>query len=170
MVYWTVFWRADQRKAPRHCPLWGQFSGDRLIPHTKGHLRGKCFHFTTSLWLDSYEKCWWRLIWIPRRLRVVRHGELRGLIVGEVWGNHPFILFDLWKTANSVKTPNNLPIICNTIWHLPLCFFVAFPLNIHAGLVSLNASWGVEHTQYELTRFRRSCISCALGLLVAFSV
>ena len=23
-------------KAPRHWPLWGEFTGDRWIPHTKG--------------------------------------------------------------------------------------------------------------------------------------
>ena len=28
--------------------LWGEFTGDRWIPHTKGQLRGKCFHLMTS--------------------------------------------------------------------------------------------------------------------------
>ena len=35
-------------KAPRHLPLWGDFTGGRWIPHTKGQLRGKCFHLMTS--------------------------------------------------------------------------------------------------------------------------
>ena len=35
-------------KAPRHWPLWGEFTGDRWIPHTKGQWRGKCFHLMTS--------------------------------------------------------------------------------------------------------------------------
>ena len=35
-------------KAPRHWPLWGEFSGGRWIPCTKGQLRGICFHLMTS--------------------------------------------------------------------------------------------------------------------------
>ena len=35
-------------KASRHCPLWGESTGDRWIPRTKGQLRGKYFHFMTS--------------------------------------------------------------------------------------------------------------------------
>ena len=38
-------------KAPRHWPLWGEFTGDRWIPHTKGQWRGKCFHSMTSSWI-----------------------------------------------------------------------------------------------------------------------
>ena len=35
-------------KAPRHWPLWGEFTGDRWIPRTEGQWRGKCFHLMTS--------------------------------------------------------------------------------------------------------------------------
>ena len=35
-------------KAPRHWPLWGEFTCDRWIPGTKGQWRGKCFHLMTS--------------------------------------------------------------------------------------------------------------------------
>ena len=35
-------------KAPRHLPLWGEFTGDRWIPRTKGQWRRKCFHLMTS--------------------------------------------------------------------------------------------------------------------------
>ena len=35
-------------KAPRHWPLWGEFTGYRWIPRTKGPWRGKCFHLMTS--------------------------------------------------------------------------------------------------------------------------
>ena len=43
---------ADQRKqqVPRHWPLWGEFTGDRWIPRTKGQWSGKCFHLMTSSW------------------------------------------------------------------------------------------------------------------------
>ena len=37
-------------KAPRHWPLWAEFTGDRWIPHTKSQYRGKCFHLMTSSW------------------------------------------------------------------------------------------------------------------------
>ena len=36
--------------APRHWPLCGEFTGNRWIPRTNGHLRGKCFHLMTSSW------------------------------------------------------------------------------------------------------------------------
>ena len=38
IVYVTVCSNADQRnhKAPRHCPLWGKFTGHQSIPRTKG--------------------------------------------------------------------------------------------------------------------------------------
>ena len=40
-------------KAPRHWPLWGEFTGDRWIPCTKGQQRGKSFHLMTSSWLHN---------------------------------------------------------------------------------------------------------------------
>ena len=52
-------------KAQRHWPLWGEFTGDRWIPLTKGQWRGNCFHSMTSscirptlsnLWLPM---AWW---------------------------------------------------------------------------------------------------------------
>ena len=40
-------------KAPRHWPLWGEFTGgDRRIPRAKSQQRGKCFYLMTS----SYHK------------------------------------------------------------------------------------------------------------------
>ena len=50
IVYSIVYSDADQRniKAPRHWPLYGEFTGDRWIPRTNGQLRGKCFHLMTS--------------------------------------------------------------------------------------------------------------------------
>ena len=40
----------ENTKAPRHWALWGEFTGDRWIPLTKGQQRGKCFHLMTSPW------------------------------------------------------------------------------------------------------------------------
>ena len=37
-------------KAPHHWPLWGEFTGDRWIPHTMGQQCGKCLHLITSSW------------------------------------------------------------------------------------------------------------------------
>ena len=50
IVYSTVYSGADIKniKAPRHWPLWGEFTGDRWIPLTKGQWRWKCFHLMTS--------------------------------------------------------------------------------------------------------------------------
>ena len=50
-VYSSVYSGTNQRKkikSPRHWPLWGEFTGDRWIPRTKGQLRGKYFHLMTS--------------------------------------------------------------------------------------------------------------------------
>ena len=40
----------EKIKAPRHWPLWGEFTGDRWIP------RGKSFHLMTSSW-ELHLKC-----------------------------------------------------------------------------------------------------------------
>ena len=37
-------------KAPRHWPLWGEFTGNWWIPRTKDQWRGKYFHLMTSSW------------------------------------------------------------------------------------------------------------------------
>ena len=38
----------ENKKVPRHWPLWGESTCDRWIPLTKGQWRGKCFHLMTS--------------------------------------------------------------------------------------------------------------------------
>ena len=50
-------------KAPRHWPLWEEFTSDRWIPRTKGQQRGKCFHLMTSsahvlLHFSNTDMCW----------------------------------------------------------------------------------------------------------------
>ena len=42
IVYSTIYSGADKKtiKAVRHWPLWGEFTGDRWIPQTKGQWRG----------------------------------------------------------------------------------------------------------------------------------
>ena len=56
-------------KALRHWPLWGEFTGHRWIPRTKGQLRGKCFHLMTSSWdlrsdsqMDTPSISWYFLV------------------------------------------------------------------------------------------------------------
>ena len=50
-------------KAPRHWPLWGEFTGDPWIPRTKGQLRGKCFHLmTSSCIVGDYNMTVWILV------------------------------------------------------------------------------------------------------------
>ena len=43
----------EKIKAPSHWPLWGDFTGDRWIPRTRGKWLGKCFHLMTSSWFVS---------------------------------------------------------------------------------------------------------------------
>ena len=55
IVYATVYSDADQSKHQSSASLvflWG-IHRDRWIPHTKGQLRGKCFHLMTSSCLDD---------------------------------------------------------------------------------------------------------------------
>ena len=46
IVYSTVYSGADQKKY--RSSACGEFPADRRIPRKNGHLRGKCFHLTTS--------------------------------------------------------------------------------------------------------------------------
>ena len=50
VFYSTVYSGTDRRKhqIPHHWPLWGKFTGNLWIPHTKGQWRGKPFHLMTS--------------------------------------------------------------------------------------------------------------------------
>ena len=41
-------WNKENIKAPRHWLLWGEFTGYRWTPLTKGKWRGNCFHLMTS--------------------------------------------------------------------------------------------------------------------------
>ena len=49
IVYSTVYQAQIEEniKALRHWPLWGEFTGVRWIPHTKGQERGKSFPLMT---------------------------------------------------------------------------------------------------------------------------
>ena len=40
-------------KAPPHWPLWGEYTGGRWNPLTKGQQRRKCFHLMTS-WIENH--------------------------------------------------------------------------------------------------------------------
>ena len=40
-------------KASRHWPLWGESTGDRWIPLTKGQKCGKFYHLMTSSWIQA---------------------------------------------------------------------------------------------------------------------
>ena len=50
--------------ATRHWPLWGESTGNRWIPRTKGQWRGKCFYLMTSssimwlvfVWIASFQE------------------------------------------------------------------------------------------------------------------
>ena len=68
-IVYSTFFRAQIKeniKAPRHWPLWGEFTCDRWIPSTNGQKRGKCFHLMTLSWLDY-----------PRSTAVVPDGQQR---------------------------------------------------------------------------------------------
>ena len=47
-------------KAPRHWPLWGEFTADRWIPRKKGHLTRKMFPFGATRNTENYD-AWYRV-------------------------------------------------------------------------------------------------------------
>ena len=74
--------------APRHWPLWEEFTGDRWIPRTKGQLRGKCFHLMTSSWdrvftggpmtqLFRWGPSVWKVFFVVWEARVQIHVEAK---------------------------------------------------------------------------------------------
>ena len=81
-------------KAPCRWPLWGEFTVDQGIPHTKGQYRGKCFHLMISscvclkhaynnTWGDCYKSV---SLWWPRNsnLQMRRH-FLGALYQLQIW-------------------------------------------------------------------------------------
>ena len=66
-------------QAPRHWLLWGEFTGDRRIPHTKGQWRRKCFHLmshdigrSATRWFPMYWQVCLSLFW---RIRTPQEGQ-----------------------------------------------------------------------------------------------
>ena len=84
-------------KAPRHWPLWGKFTGNRWIPLTKGHLRGKCFHLMTSSWSGSTHF----LFGHQCHLQLCRPGEERG---------------DVEEGGGEVQRGPQMPSCFRTLW------------------------------------------------------
>ena len=101
-------------KAPRHWPLWGEFTGDRWIPHTKGQKRRKCFHLMTSSWnapiwfrFDVNEiRSLFRNIWLETVYLWDRQGFTECVIKGQSELRRPETiecLYTVWiNTMNSL--------------------------------------------------------------------
>ena len=117
-VYLTFFFQTQFKEnieAPRHWPLWREFTSDLWIPCTKAHLHGKCFHLMTS-------SCWRSLCsrWDPpRKLQqfcVVSHRLVR-LWPIEVsrWAiPRLYPIFMLWPLRHSnQRERENLPALLN---------------------------------------------------------
>ena len=82
-------------KAPRHWPLWGEFTGGgQWIPRTNGQLRGKCFHLMTSLCVGSVSMSWHRAVYPTHKIGCVAlfvimfYGRLCGKFTGPRWIPH----------------------------------------------------------------------------------
>ena len=96
-------------KAPRHWPLWGEFTGDRRITRTNGQLRGKCFHLMTSSWFFYFTVYFCQLImrcWCSGLIKQSSDSlnGVQSIIVGRAcwdasWGSvywHGITLFPAW--------------------------------------------------------------------------
>ena len=101
-------------KAPRHWPLWGEFTGDRWIPHTKGQYRGKCFHLMTSscichqismMWfVIHFTKDWWADSWNLVKCKSSSNDQI---------GLQFCTYYDSKATAAWTKFRSNVIIICH---------------------------------------------------------
>ena len=88
-------------KAPRHWPLWGEFTDKRWIPRTNGHERGKCLHLMTSSCEFSSSKNPSEIItmtswWAGWRLKSPASRLFAQPFVGE-------------QTKENIKAPNHWP-------------------------------------------------------------
>ena len=74
IVYSIVCSGADQRniKAPRHWPLWGEFTGDRWIPLTKGQYSGKCPYLMTSSCRNTFATSLYSIIFLLKTWHVLQ--------------------------------------------------------------------------------------------------
>ena len=79
------------KKAPRHWPLWGEFTGDWWILHTKGQQRGKCFHLMTSSWGKPPAQNWTAIDWLYE-LAWVSWKNFSDVIINTPTHLHPFCL------------------------------------------------------------------------------
>ena len=74
-------------KAPRHWPLWGEFTDDRWIPRAKGQQRGNVFiwwrlHETCMSFQSFHCACWWpRYIDDQARILHIMGPALGGMII-----------------------------------------------------------------------------------------
>ena len=90
-------------KAPRHWPLWGEFTGHRWIPHTKGQWRGKCFHLMTSSWPPEIWSKWvsfnrqtFQIILIGRKSLLFFNISLKLVTMGPICNNSSLVKVMAW--------------------------------------------------------------------------
>ena len=65
-------------KVPRHWALWGEFTGDRWIPLTKGQWCGKCFPLMASSWHLRR----WKLYSERNKMKYIFTHRLQGYCIG----------------------------------------------------------------------------------------
>ena len=117
VVYSTVYSDVDQRKHQNSASLafvWG-IHRDRWIPHTKGLLRGKCFHLMTSSWMS--------LLCSLEGTTMPQHAIYLSINVTniDIWTKYHMIycsIFNVRYTRNDLlytATWDGLKCICNSI-------------------------------------------------------
>ena len=128
-------------KAPRHWPLCGEFTGDRLIPRTNGQLRRKCFHLMTSSWVLKFiawylwhESVW--LNWVPSP------NQLQALLQVFVWGYViacvSYVSIKCVISINKRGAPSRLPAVFHGVEHILIA-------NTLRNREAPNSTW---HTKY----------------------
>ena len=113
IVYSTAHSGADQRKAPRHWPLCGEFTGDRGIPRTNGHEREKMFPFDDVITIGVCPcAC---LLWCNRYIHTSTHAGYVQVCIALLWVPRLRIDMNCLATCKTKKKSTQGRAVC------PMC-------------------------------------------------
>ena len=114
-------------KAPCHWPLWGEFTGDRWIPLTKGQWNGKCFHLMTS-------SCGW---FYPYHFGLLHRGNytFAPVPVKQTWGiwlnmSHESTV-DLLYNHMNIKLAYRHVLLESLAWHTLVQYIMILHTALH---------------------------------------
>ena len=103
-------------KAPRHWPLWGEFTGDRWIPRTKGQWHGKCFHLMTSSWSNVVAQDKWAFTTGENKIVIAIPCQINGMWFDGTVSNVMHLLSN-WDIYGWDHVGQLVPALLNPLTH-----------------------------------------------------